>query len=47
LLFQSRAKWDEEGEKSTKYFLNLVKERQNKKLIRKITSNGVTTFKQD
>ena len=47
LIFRSRAKWVEEGEKSTKYFLNLLKDRQKKMLIRKITSNGITHFKQD
>ena len=47
LIFRSKAKWTEEGEKSTKYFLNLLKDRQSKMLIRKITSNGITHFKQD
>ena len=47
LIFRSKAKWAEEGEKSTKYFLNLLKDRQSKMLIRKITSNGITHFKQD
>jgi hypothetical protein len=30
LIFRSRAKWAEQGEKSNKYFLNLLKERQKK-----------------
>jgi len=30
LIFRSKAKWSEEGEKSTKYFLNLLKTRQKK-----------------
>ena len=47
LIFRSRAKWAEEGEKSTKYFLNLVKERQSKMQIRKIVSNGHTHTKPD
>ncbi len=47
LIFRSRAKWVEEGEKSTKYFLNLLKDRQKKMLLRKITSNGTTHYKQD
>jgi hypothetical protein len=47
LIFRSKAKWVEEGEKSTKYFLNLLKDRQKKMIIRKITSNGTTHFKQD
>jgi len=47
LIFRSKAKWSEEGEKSTKYFLNLLKDRQKKMQIRKIISNGVTFYKQD
>jgi len=47
LIFRSRAKWSEQGEKSNKYFLNLVKERQRKMQIRKIVSNGVSYYKQD
>jgi len=42
LIFRSRVKWAEEGEKSNKYFLNIIKERQIKMQIRKIISNGVT-----
>jgi hypothetical protein len=47
LIFRSRAKWSELGEKSTKYFYNLVKERQAKMIIRKIVSNGYSFYKQD
>ena len=47
LIFRSRAQWTEEGEKSSRYFLNLIKDRQNKMLIRKIISNGTTFHKQD
>ncbi len=47
LIFRSKAKWAEEGEKSTKYFLNLLKYRQNKMILRKITANGQTFHKQD
>jgi hypothetical protein len=47
LIFRSRCKWAEEGEKSNKYFLNLLKDRQAKMVIRKIASNGVTNYKQD
>ncbi len=47
LFFKSRAKWAEEGEKSNKYFLNLLKERQKRMQIRKIVSNGNTFYKQD
>ncbi len=47
LIFRSRAKWSELGEKSNKYFLNLIKDRQRKMQIRKITSCGKTFVKQD
>ncbi len=47
LIFRNRAKWSELGEKSNQYFLNLVKERQRKMQIRKITSNGVNFYKQN
>jgi len=47
LIFRSRAKWAEKGEKSNKYFMNLLKERQRKMQIRKITSNGVTYIRQN
>ena len=40
LIFRSKAKWAEEGEKSNKYFFNLLKDRQAKMRIRKITANG-------
>jgi len=47
LIFRSKAKWSEEGEKSTKYFLNLIKDRQKKMVLRKIVSNGISYYKQD
>jgi len=47
LIFKSRAKWAEEGEKSNKYFLNLLKERQKRMQIRKIVSNGSSFYRQD
>jgi exonuclease III len=47
LIFRSRAKWAEQGERSTKYFLNLIKERQAKMIIRKIICNGQTHLLQD
>jgi len=47
LIFKSRAKWAEEGEKSNKYFLNLLKDRQKQMQIRKLVSNGSTFYKQD
>jgi len=40
LIFRAKVKWAEKGEKSNKYFLNLLKERQAKMQIRKIISNG-------
>jgi exonuclease III len=46
LIFRSRAQWAEQGEKSNKYFLNLLKDRQKKMQIRKIVSNGKTFYKQ-
>jgi len=47
LIFRSRAKWAEKGEKSNKYFLNLLKQRQQKLQIRKIIANGQTHYIQD
>jgi hypothetical protein len=47
LIFRSRAKWSEDGEKSTKYFFNLIKERQARMTIRKIISNGITLHNKD
>jgi exonuclease III len=47
LIFRSRAKWAEKGEKSNKYFLNLLKARQKAMIIRKIISNGTVSYKQD
>ncbi len=47
LIFRARAKWVEQGEKSNKYFLNLLKDRQSKMVIRKLISNGKTYYKQD
>ena len=38
--FKSKAKWFEYGEKPNKFFLNLMKSRQNQKLITKIKNNG-------
>jgi exonuclease III len=54
--FKSKAKWFEYGEKSNKFFLNLLKTKQNNKLISSITndkeifvgqeevSKGITSF---
>ncbi len=59
MAFVSRAKWFEYGEKSNKFFLNLIRSRQNQKLIGKIrnkekefvgqdqVSKGITEFHRD
>jgi hypothetical protein len=39
MAYLSRAKWFEYGEKSNKFFLNLIRSRQNQKLIDKIRNN--------
>ena len=41
LAFKSQVKWYEEGEKSNKYFLGLMKMRSKQKSISKISDNGV------
>jgi len=40
--FASKAKWFEYGEKSNKFFLSLMKSRQNQKLISEITNDSKT-----
>ena len=41
IILRSKAKWSEEGEKNTKYFLNLEKRKYNQKCIKKlIGTNG-------
>jgi hypothetical protein len=40
LAFKSKIKWFEYGEKSNKFFLNLIKSRQNKKLISHIRNGN-------
>ena len=47
LIFRSRAKWVEKGEKSNKYFLNLIKLNQRRSEIKKISVNGRTFVKPD
>jgi hypothetical protein len=47
LIFRSKAKWAEKGEKSNKYFLNLLKERQRRMQIRKIIANGKLLYEQN
>ncbi len=41
LAFKSQVKWDEEGEKSNKYFLGLMKMRSEQKAISKISDSRV------
>lgn len=41
LIKKSRSQWAEEGERSTKYFLNLIKTRKAKSIINKIIVNGI------
>ena len=45
MIFRSRTKWAEEGEKSNKYFLNLIKVNQAKTIISNIKV-GQSTFHQ-
>ena len=40
IIIRARARWHENGEKSTKYFLNLEKRNHVKKHIRKLNING-------
>ncbi|KAL9964507.1 hypothetical protein ACROYT_G028158 [Oculina patagonica] len=40
IIVRARARWHEQGEKSTKYFLNLEKRNHVKKHIRKLHING-------
>jgi exonuclease III len=40
-IIRSRAKWHEQGEKSTSYFFNLEKQRSANKNIKKIIKNGI------
>ena len=47
MIFRSRTKWAEEGEKSSKYFLNLIKSNQNKTIISNINVNNKTFHKQE
>jgi hypothetical protein len=41
LVFKSQVNWFEEGEKTNKYFLGLMKVRSKQKSISKISDNGV------
>jgi len=47
LIYMSRAKWSEEGEKSTKYFLNLIKSKNADSTIHSVkTTNGIEVSEQ-
>ena len=43
IIIRARARWHEQGEKSTKYFLNLDKRNHIKKHMRKLNVNGSVT----
>ncbi len=47
MAFVSSAKWFEYGEKSNKFFLNLIRSRQNQKLIGKFRNNEKEFVGQD
>ena len=47
LIIQSRTQIYEEGEKNSKYFLNLVKSSQEKSMIRSLNKDGQTVIDQD
>ena len=47
IILRSRLKWYEEGEKSTKYFLNLENRNKTKSSIRKLIINGNTVMGED
>ena len=42
-IIRARARWHEQGEKSTKYFLNLERRNHIKKHMRKLNINGSIT----
>ena len=51
VILRSRARWSEEGEKSTKYFLSLEKSNKARthirRLLRRESSNGRTYRSED
>ena len=47
MIFRSRTKWAEEGEKSSKYFLNIIKANQKKTIISNIKVSNKTFHKQE
>ena len=47
IILRSRVKWYEEGEKSTKYFLNLENRNKTKSSIRKLFINGNNVIGED
>ena len=47
ILLRTRVKWYEEGEKSTKYFLNLENRNKTKSSIRKLIINGNVVIGED
>jgi hypothetical protein len=47
IILRSKCKWYEEGEKSTKYFLNLERRNKKKSCIRKVFSNNLEVTNQN
>jgi exonuclease III len=47
LAFKSGVRWYEEGEKSNKYFLGLMKKKSSQKVINEISNNGEIHHKQE
>ena len=43
-IFRSKVKWIEEGEKNTKYFINLEKQNYNIKYIKTLIDNNGTSI---
>ena len=46
IILRTKVRWFEEGEKSSKYFLNLEKRNNVKKCIKNLTVNGIVISKQ-
>ena len=44
IIFRAKLQWVEQGEKNTKYFLNLEKQNYNLKYIKKLITNETTAF---
>ena len=44
IIFRAKLQWVEQGEKNTKYFLNLEKQNYNLKYIKKLITNETTAL---